>query len=114
MMNSAAEVVAHHGDEIRARAQTGDLEARYLLILGEQWGKGNYAEAIPLLEALANDGSVGAAHHLANAYSRGQGVAQDLDKAAAWLRVAANLGSEKAQRDLDNYAVFQSGSDCAP
>ncbi len=74
-----------------------------MLVLGEYWEQGKYSEAIPLLEELAADGSAGAAHHLANAYSNGQGVEKDLERAAHWLRVAADLGSEEARRSLVHY-----------
>ena len=111
---SAAEVVADHGQDLSSRASDGDLNARYVLILGEYWEPGRYAEAIPLLEALARDGSSGAAHHLADAYSRGLGVEEDLDTAAHWLGVAADLGSDEAERSLALYEQDQAERDQAP
>lgn len=100
---SASEVVAEHGGELVAAANDDDLNARYMLVLSEYWEQGKYSEAVPHLEELAGDGSSGAAHHLANAYSQGQGVEQNIETAAYWLGVAADLGSEDARHSLEAY-----------
>lgn len=100
---SASEAIARDGDSTRQRAINGDLNSRYLVVLADYWEQGKYDEALPFLKDLANEGSVGAAHHLAYIYGSGQGVKQNIEESAEWLARAAELGSESAARDLRRY-----------
>ena len=111
MASSASEALLQEGDPTRERAARGDLNARYLVILADYWEAGKYAEALPLLEELADEGLAGAAYHLANAYAGGQGGERDVAQAAAWLERAAELGSEAAKRDLRAYRARLSDAD---
>lgn len=107
---SAAEALNARNGATRADAAAGDLNARYVVVLGDYWEAGRYTEAIPHLEALALEGSTGAAHQLADAYARGIGVEADLTQAARWLGVAAEHGSEAAAQQLATYEQSRADS----
>jgi TPR repeat protein len=59
-----------------------------------------YAEALPLLQQLAEQGNAPAQFHLAQLYRDGQGVARNNDQALIWYRKAAEQGQVKAQNYL--------------
>lgn len=56
-----------------------------------------YAEALAVLAPLADAGSAAAQYHLGLMYARGDGVAQDLARAALWIRRAAEQGHAHSQ-----------------
>jgi TPR repeat protein len=59
-----------------------------------------YAEALPLLQQLAEQGNAPAQFHLAQMYRDGQGVMQNNDQALIWYRKAAEQGQVEAQNYL--------------
>lgn len=64
---------------------------------------GRHREAIPMLEKAANEGEAGAAYQLSSIYARGLRVEKDMKKAIHWRKIAARLGDEEAQEDLEHY-----------
>lgn len=58
---------------------------------------GDHAGAVELFRTAAEQGHGGAAYELGLAYSKGEGVGQDLDAAALWLNRAAERGDARAQ-----------------
>src|SRR5690606_21383852 len=86
--------------ELEKQAEAGSQEAAFKLVFHQQWMKGNYKEAIPSLEELANGGSMEAAEILNLAYQEGRGVVKDEEQTLYWLRRAVALGSEEARTKL--------------
>jgi len=67
---------------------------------GQEFDKGNYAEAAALLLPLAEGGEARAQTSLGSMYSNGLGVPRDLVKAVYWTRKAADSGNPRAQANL--------------
>ena len=81
--------------EAASAADAGDARASLLLGVMVQAGQGGAADAeqaVAHFEKAARGGIVGAYSKLAQAYSRGAGVAKDRDKALGYARKAASLG----------------------
>ena len=57
------------------------------------WLKEDYATALQKWEPLAEQGHADAQFQLGNAYYLGQGVPQNYEEAAKWLRLAAEQGT---------------------
>jgi TPR repeat protein len=64
------------------------------------YDRGDYATALKLMQPLAEKGSAVAQFGIGTMYARGQGVPQDLTKAAKWFRKAADQGDAAAQANL--------------
>jgi V8-like Glu-specific endopeptidase len=62
--------------------------------------KGDYAIALQLFRALADDGREDAQYNLGFMYFSGKGVAQDYAEAANWYRLAADQGFARSQYAL--------------
>lgn len=84
---------------LRERAEGGDADAATQLVFFTHWRTGDYAAALPELEALAERGSPAAARFLAIAYQHGRGVEPDFEGAA---------------RDLAAYEAFRAGRASGP
>jgi len=82
-------------------ADQGDGFARYnyalLLLSGAE--KNNHAIAAGYMAKAAKQGVVPAQNQLGVMYFRGQGVEKDPETALMWFEIAAQLGSEKAQKN---------------
>src|SRR5258708_14474233 len=64
------------------------------------WNAGNYGVALDLWAPLAQAGVARAQSNMGAAFLEGRGVARDPDKAATWLRLAAEQGDAAGQRNL--------------
>ena len=64
--------------------------------------RGDYSDAVQILQELANSGDATAQVRLARLYHRGEGVKQDIDKAVSLYLAAAELGHAEAQFKLGN------------
>ena len=62
--------------------------------------KGDYAIALQLFRALADDGREDAQYNLGFMYSSGKGVAQNYAEAANWFRLSADPGHAHSQYAL--------------
>lgn len=98
---SEAERVAM--DRLRASAESGDLHSEYLVVWFEDWAPGDHGRGVPKLESLAERGSAEAARLLARAYWSGTGVEPDYKTAAAWTRLASELGDPVARTEIASY-----------
>lgn len=88
---------------LRARAESGDLQAQTELATRYEAGKGtkkDAAEAVRWYRRAAEAGHVGAQHNLGVAYANGDGVAVDKAEAAKWYRLAAEQGNVMSQHNL--------------
>lgn len=92
---------------LRERAEDGDVDAAAQLVFLTHWRAKDYAAALPELELLAEQGSVVAARLLVITYQHGRGVEPNYEEAARWLARAAELGDERAARDLEAYKTFR-------
>lgn len=72
---------------------------------------GNYADALPLLRAAAEQSNASAQVSLGLMYEAGEGVAEDDAEAVRWYRVAADQGDATAQNNLG--WMFQNGKGVA-
>lgn len=68
-----------------------------------RYHKQNYAGAFPIFKALAEQNDATAQYMLACMYNRGEGTAQDHERAEFWMKKAADNGDKIAQFD---YAIF--------
>ena len=75
----------------------------------EAHARGDYAKALRLIRALANDGDPTAQFNLALMYTTGQGVQQDNAAAASWFRKAAGQGYAPAQSNLGTVYLYGRG-----
>src|SRR5258708_33329667 len=64
------------------------------------WNAGNYGVALDLWAPLAQAGVARAQSNMGAAFLEGRGVARDPEKAATWLRLAAEQGDAAGQRNL--------------
>jgi len=64
-----------------------------------------YDKAIPLLQALANEGYMPAQFHLGWCFENGEGVAQNDSAAAEWYGKAARQGDAEARKKLDKLKI---------
>ena len=62
--------------------------------------RGDYATALRIFRALADQGNVAAQDALGDMYEEGRGVRQDYAEALKWFRLAADQGFDDAQNDL--------------
>ena len=62
--------------------------------------RGDYKTAIDIWQNLANRGNNAAQFNLGLMYFKGDGVKQNLSKAAKWFRLAATQGNAEAQLNL--------------
>ncbi len=63
----------------------------------EAWGRGDYHRALREFRLLAEQGHAQAQLNLGVMYAEGQGVPQDDQEAAEWLRLAPEPGDAAAQ-----------------
>ncbi len=70
---------------------------------------GDYGAAVKILQEHADGGNVAAMVRLANLYHRGEGVAQDTEKAVALYLAAAETGNAEAQFNLGNMYLLGEG-----
>lgn len=90
--------------DLQSLAQAGDASAQTSLALIYQTaapGEADPAAAVELLESAAAAGDADAMNALADAYSDGVWVGQDLRKAQSLRRKAAEAGSRLAQWELE-------------
>jgi TPR repeat protein len=90
-------------EDLRARAEKGDAEARYRLALRYWNGVGvqqNYTEAAKLYKGAAEEGNARAQAVLGYCYYEGVGVVQDYNEAVKWNRKAAEQGDATAEANL--------------
>lgn len=81
-------------------------EARALEEANSARRRGDFAFALVVFRAIANQGHAGAQYSLGDMYSKGEGVPQDYGEAVKWCRKAAEQGHAKAQDALgDMYGV---------
>ena len=64
------------------------------------WKAGAYGVALDLWAPLAHDGVARAQSNMGAAFLEGRGVERDPEKAATWLRQAAEQGDAGGQRNL--------------
>ena len=64
------------------------------------YNRGDYANALRIYRALADQGAAIAQNNLGVMYELGQGVAQDFAAAAKWYRLAAGQGTALGQLNL--------------
>lgn len=62
--------------------------------------RGDYADAIPIVEKYAKQNIAIAQYNLGTAYEKGRGVHQDYQQALFWLEQSANQGYVSAQYNL--------------
>jgi TPR repeat protein len=89
--------------ELRAKAESGDAEARYNLGAMYYSGEGvakNDAEAVKWFRKAADQGDAGAQTSLALMYDNGEGVPKNDAVAVKWYRRAADQGDAGAQLNL--------------
>lgn len=87
-------------DEIRAKADAGDAEARFklgTLLVNGDGVKRDYQAAANYYRLAAEQGHAGAQIALGELYEAGRGVPQDNAEAAKWYRQAAEQGSAAGQ-----------------
>lgn len=89
-----ATVTAHAAPAAPARDLAAEYEAAAQLL------ETNAAEALPLLQRLADEGVIAAQYRLAKVYELGEGVAPDLARARQWAERAATAGHPHAMHDL--------------
>jgi len=99
-------------EEIRAKAERGDAEAKWKL--GTIYAKGqgvkqDYAEAAKWYRQAADQENAGAQAALGELYEAGQGVPRDEAEAAKWYRRAADQGHAPAQYSLAVLYVMGKG-----
>lgn len=83
-----------------ALALAGNIQAQTLEDAVAAYRKGDLETAAQQFTALAEAGDTKAQFNLAVLYEKGEGVAQDSDKALAWYQKAAEAGNVNAQYNL--------------
>ena len=94
------EQLSPYMQELLAKANAGDIEARYTLAKDYYSGNGidqNYDEALAWYTKAAEQGSTDAQYDLAEMYHSGTGTQKDDEKAYKWYREAADKGHSSAQ-----------------
>ncbi len=66
----------------------------------DAYERGDYAEALRVIQPLAERGNASAQSTLGAMYQFGQGIPQDYQQAVAWYRKAAEQGHSEAQHNL--------------
>ena len=98
-------------DEIKAKAEKGDVNAQGFLGMCYDQGKGvprDYAQAAKWYRKAAEQGDAYAQFDLGACYHDGQGVNRDYVEAAKWFRKAADQGFVEAQFKVGfSYALGQ-------
>ncbi len=90
-------------DEVRAKAERGDVEAQFDLGIMYANGEGVAADptqAILWYRKAAEQGDVAAQNNLGGMFGRGEGVPKDGREAVKWYSKAAQQGFAKAQFNL--------------
>ena len=100
-----ATVTAHAAPAAPVRDPSAEYEAAAQLL------ETNAAEALPLLQRLADEGVVAAQYRLAKAYELGEGAAPDLAQARRWTERAAAAGHPHAMHDLGVFYAQGDGGD---
>lgn len=88
---------------LKASAENGDKEARFILGMKYYEGEGvsqNYTTAFTYLKALAEEGYAKAFFPVAEMYHGGRGVTKDRNEAEKWYMKAAKAGNANAKRIL--------------
>jgi len=93
--------------DIKAKAENGDMEARFDLAECYKNGKGispSKFEAVKWYRLAAEQGHVKAQHYMGSCHWRGEGSAKKSDEEAVkWYRLAANQGYADAQYMLGTF-----------
>ena len=82
-------------DELRAKAEQGDVQAQYNLGIMYETGRGgpqDDAEAVRWYRLAAEQGDAEAQHNLGVMYATGKGVLEDVVTAYAWANIAGANG----------------------
>ncbi|MCY4192630.1 MAG: tetratricopeptide repeat protein [Rhodospirillaceae bacterium] len=90
-------------EELKRRAQQGDVAAQAMLGLRYKKGLGmpkNYAKAVHWYRKAAEQGHAKAQHNLGNMYYHGEGVPKDYVKAVYWYHKATEQSDARAQTKL--------------
>lgn len=100
---SAADIPAPNVSELRAKAESGNVEAQ--VTLGQLYAKGegvtnSYTEAAQWYQRAAEKGNAEAQAALGELYEAGQGVPKDIKMALDYYQRAATNGSATAQYNL--------------
>jgi len=98
LLGDPAESAAQSFDEMKAKAEKGDVEAQ--LWLGNFYVGRDMFEAVSWWQAAAEQGSAVAQYNLGVAYKKGGVLPQDDAKAEEWWRKAADGGHAGAKRAL--------------
>lgn len=99
-MSGAADADERPLDELRARSDSGDLEARLDLGIRLLSGEGRAEEGARLIASAFDEGLAEAGTTIATIEAMGAGRPQDWSKAFDWLRRSAAAGSEGARAQL--------------
>ena len=106
-------VHAQDFDEVKRKAQKGDVEAQYDLGVMYAEGQGvaqNYGEAMKWVKKAAKKGNAEAQYKLGWMYAAGKGVSRNPGKAEKWYRKAADRGHIAARKMLKIYPTTFSQS----
>ena len=90
-------------NELRRRAEQGDVDAQNLLGFHYECGqivKGDYQQAVYWYKKAAEKGHAGAEFHLGQCYENGSGIKRNYEQAMYWYRKAAAQGHENAKLKL--------------
>ena len=99
-------------DEIKAKAEAGDLPAQYNLACCYYHGADvsqDFDEAVKWFHLAAEQGNAEAQCDLGSCYHDGEGVPQDAVEAVKWWRKAAEQGHEEARRLLRDFGSGAGG-----
>ena len=102
----AVMVQAQDFDEVKRKAEKGDVEAQYDLGVMYAEGQGvaqNYAEAMKWVKKAAKKGNAEAQYKLGWMYAAGKGTSRNAKKAVKWYRMAADQGHAAAYKILEIY-----------
>jgi len=86
-----------------------DASVKYVDATLDYLLKGNWADALPLLEEAAQDGHMGAQYALSELYENGENVDMDVEKAVYWCTKAAEQGHPIAQNTLGVFFYYGMG-----
>jgi hypothetical protein len=90
-------------DALINRAKKNELEAQWELAQRYEFGKGvkvDFSEAIKWLDAASRQGFEAAAHRLGGMFMMGYGTEKNVQRGAAYWKLAAELGHSGAQVDF--------------
>ena len=100
---ASAQISSETIEEIRTKAEQGDMAAQYFLGIAYESGEGvakDMRESVRWYRQAAEQGYAKAQYVLGLAYESGAGVAKDMREAVRWHRQAAEQGVAEAQYNL--------------